>query len=72
MLLEHLFSWESMTIMKIEVEIDLEKYRISLIGDGYIKEEVESMSEKTLVKIFKSRIKDSIDYNYSKSLRMFY
>ena len=58
--------------MKIELDIDLEKFRISLVGDGYIKEEVEQMTEEKLVSIFKQRILSQVEREYSKSLRICY
>ncbi len=41
--------------MKIQLDIDLEKFRISLVGDGYIKDEVEKMTDEKLISIFKSK-----------------
>jgi protein required for attachment to host cells len=58
--------------MKIDIDIDLEKFRISLVGDGYIKEEVEQMTEEELVLIFKQRTLGQVEREYSKSLRICY
>jgi hypothetical protein len=58
--------------MKIELDVDLEKFRISLVGDGYIKQEVELLSEEKLVSIFKQRTLGKLEREYSKSLRICY
>lgn len=55
--------------MKIELDIDLEKFRYSLVGDGYLKEEVVEMSEDKLIAILKKRITNYIDVEYSRSFR---
>lgn len=58
--------------MKIELDIDLEKFRYSLIGDGYLKEEVIEMSEEKLVTILKSRIYTKISREFETSRRFGY
>lgn len=52
---------------EIKLEIDLEKFRHSLVGDGYILEEVEKMSEEKLVSILKDRVYWHIEREYQKS-----
>ena len=41
---------------EIKLEVDLEKFRYSLVGDGYLLEEAEAMSEDELVSILQARI----------------
>lgn len=55
--------------MDIIVNVDLEKFRWSLVGDGYIREEVVYMPEDELIEILKKRITDYITAEYDKSLR---
>ena len=55
--------------MEITLDIDLEKFRYSLVGDGYLKEEVVDMSEDRLITILKNRITDHIEVEYDRSLR---
>lgn len=35
--------------MEVTVNVDLEKFRHSLVGDGYLLEEVERMSQEDLI-----------------------
>lgn len=55
--------------MIVELDIDLEKFRWSLVGDGYIREEVITMMPDDLIDIFTQRVMDNIDKEYRKSLR---
>lgn len=55
--------------MKVELDIDLEKFRYSLVGDGFLKDEVVEMSEDKLIKILKKRIENHIDIRYDRSIR---
>lgn len=56
--------------MKINFEIDLEKFRYSLIGDGYTKEEALAFSDEELINILKFRIDSYIQTEYNRGLRM--
>ena len=47
--------------MKIELDIDIEKFRISLVGNGYLKEEIENLSYEELILIFKQRVERKIN-----------
>lgn len=58
--------------MKIELDVDIEKFRISLVGNGYLKEEVENMSYEELILIFKQRVKRKINKEYHESLDICY
>ena len=55
--------------MEVTFDIDLEKFRYSLVGDGYILEEVKQMTQGKLIEILEGRIKSHIDVEYYKSLR---
>lgn len=55
--------------MKVELDIDLEKFRYSLVGDGFLKDEVVEMSEDKLIAILKKRIINYIDIGCDKSFR---
>lgn len=55
--------------MEVTINIDLEKFRYSLVGDGYILEEVKKMSEEKLVKILSDRIYWHIELEYDKGRR---
>ena len=54
--------------MKITLDIDLEHFRYSLVGDGFLLEEVKEMSEKRLIEILSYRINDHIDEEYCRSM----
>lgn len=56
--------------MKINLDIDLEKFRYSLVGDGYILEEVESMTDEELIAVLVERIERHIESEYAKSKRI--
>lgn len=58
--------------MKIEMDIDIEKLRISLVGNGFLKKEVEKLSEEQLIEIFKTRVDSYIEKEYYKSLSICY
>lgn len=55
---------------EIKLEVDLEKFRYSLVGDGYLLEEAEEMTEEKLISILEMRIYDHIEkeYRHSKEL----
>ena len=56
--------------MKINLDIDLEKFRGSLVGDGYILEEVKSMTNEELITELTRRIEWHIESEYAKSERL--
>lgn len=55
--------------MNITLDIDLEKFRYSLVGDGYLLEEVKEMSDEELVTVLTGRIERHIEVEYGKSRR---
>ena len=54
---------------EIILYVDLEKLRYSLVGNGYLSEEVEAMSEKELVDVLDDRICMYIEKEYQTSKR---
>lgn len=56
--------------MKIEFDIDIEKFRYSLVGDGYILEEVENFTVGKLIEILEGRIQQHISSEYYKGKRL--
>lgn len=46
--------------MKVELDIDIEKFRLSLVGDGYIYEEVKDLKEEQLIEILQNRLTKKI------------
>lgn len=54
--------------MEVSIDIDLEKFRYSLVGDGYCLKEVVEMSPDNLVDILKRRVNSHILVEYYKSI----
>jgi hypothetical protein len=57
-------------LTNVTLAIDLEKFRYSLIGDGYIKEEVIKMSQEDLISELKWRVDSKIAREYESGRRM--
>lgn len=55
----------------IEMNIDLNKFRYSLAGNGYTIKEVEALSEEELITIFKRKVIMMIENGYHKSVSLF-
>lgn len=57
----------------VSLDVNLEEFRYSLIGDGYIKEEVIKMSDEKLIEILQSRVYFHIlsEYNKGKEIGCF-
>ena len=55
--------------MKVTIDVDLEKFRYSLVGDGYLLEEVKEMSDEELITVLTGRIERHIEVEYGKSRR---
>ena len=55
--------------MKVTIDVDLEKFRYSLVGDGYLLEEVKEMSDEELVTVLTGRIERHIEVEYVRSKR---
>ena len=56
--------------MKVNVEINLEHFRYSLVGDGYILKEAEALTNEELIEIFNRRILDNMEKEYYKGIRL--
>jgi hypothetical protein len=52
---------------EVKLEVDLEKFRYSLVGDGYLLKEVKEMTEEKLIFILEMRICDHIEKEYRRS-----
>lgn len=55
--------------MKVVLDIDLEKFRYSLVGDGYLLEEVKEMTDEELVTVLTGRVERHIEVEYERSRR---
>ena len=55
--------------MKVELDIDLEKFRLSLVGDGYLYKEVKDLNEEQLIEILQKRLTHSIAISARKTLK---
>lgn len=53
--------------MNVTINVDLEKFRYSLVGDGYLLEEVKEMSNEKLITVLAGRIERHIEAEYRKS-----
>ena len=56
--------------MKINIEINLEHFRYSLVGDGYILSEAEALTNAELIGIFKQRVINQMEKEYYKGIRL--
>ena len=53
--------------MKVKLDIDIEKFRWSLVGNGYLYDEVKDMPTAKLISILQRRITDYINIENHKS-----
>lgn len=56
--------------MIINVDINLEHFRYSLVGDGYTLKEAEALTDGELIRLFESRIITNMETEYYKGLRL--
>lgn len=56
--------------MEVTLNVNLEKFRYSLVGDGYILEEVKTLTTGQLIDILNRRVQDHINKEFSKSHRI--
>lgn len=56
--------------MKVTIDIDLEKLRYSLVGDGYALKEVVEMSNEELIDVLERRVDSYISVEYHRSVDM--
>ena len=54
--------------MEVTINIDLEKFRYSLVGDGYVLKEVVEMSNEELIDVLKRRVNSYINVEYYRSV----
>lgn len=54
--------------MEVTINIDLEKFRYSLVGDGYVLKEVVEMSNEELIDILERRVNSYINVEYHRSV----
>lgn len=54
--------------MKVELEVDVDKYKWSLVGDGYLYDEAKQMSDDEVINILQRRLTQRIEREYTKSL----
>ena len=56
--------------MIITFDVDLEKFRYSLVGDGYTLKNVLPMSNTKLIDILHDRVNDHIEAEYYRGKRL--
>ena len=56
--------------MNVTLDIDLEKFRYSLVGDGYTLKDVLHMSNTKLIDILCDRVHDHIETEYYRGKRL--
>lgn len=56
--------------MEVTLNVNLEKFRYSLVGDGYILEEVKNLTTGQLIDILEGRVQDHINKEFSKGHRI--
>lgn len=56
-----------MIYMKVTIDIELEKFRYSLVGDGYVLKEVMEMSHEELIDVLERRVNSYINVEYRRS-----
>lgn len=56
--------------MIITFDVDLEKFRYSLVGDGYTLKNVLHMSNTKLIDILHDRVNDHIESEYYRGKRL--
>lgn len=56
--------------MIIAFDVDLEKFRYSLVGDGYTLKDVLHMSNAKLIDILHDRVNDHIELEYYRGKRL--
>lgn len=53
-----------MSCIKLEMEVDIEKFRYGLVGNGYIYEEIIEFTEKELIEMLIDKINQKIKVEY--------
>ena len=53
----------------LNVDIDIEKCKLALVGDGYLLEEVNEMTDEEIIQIWEYRIERMMSCSYHKGKR---
>ena len=53
---------------EVKLEVDLEKFRYSLVGDGYCLKDVVNMSSEELIDVLERRVNSHILVEYYRSV----
>lgn len=56
--------------MTVTIDVDLEKLRYSLVGDGYCLKEVVKMTSEELIAVLERRVRSYIDVQFYESKKM--
>lgn len=56
--------------MEVTLHVNLEKFRYSLVGDGYLLEEVKDLTTEQLIDILDDRVQDHINEEFSNGHRI--
>ena len=56
--------------MEVTLNVNLEKFRYSLVGDGYLLEEAKYLTTGQLIDILNRRVQDHINEEFSKGHRI--
>ena len=56
--------------MEVTLHVNLEKFRYSLVGDGYLLEEVKDLITEQLIDILDCRVQDHINKEFSNGHRI--
>ena len=57
-------------MIDLKVNIDVEKARLALVGDGYTFAEAQNMSDQHVIDTWAGRFRDKIITNYYKGVRI--
>lgn len=55
---------------QVTIDVNIEKFRYSLVGDGYLLEEVKPMTHEELIDILCRRITNHIETEYDHGKRL--
>lgn len=57
-------------IVTLKLEIDIRKMRLALVGNGYLLEEVEKMTDNEIITIWRNRFSGVILESYWKGISL--
>lgn len=55
-------------VITLKLEIDIRKMRLALVGDGYLLEETEKLTDNEVIMIWQNRLGCLIIRNYHKGI----